>query len=158
MRVDVIVAFFVRVKPTIEGVATAAQTLGSRTLNVEALSELTEDKFVDALRSTAATMTMQELQDQRERFVQGVQGTVSEDLTKNGLELERVSHEFNQTAKEHLTRRTRSTRKAGEAHAVKPSAGAGNATRSSRTPRSRCARRTATRWRASSKSRSRKPS
>ena len=28
MRVDVIVAFFLRVKPTIEGVATAAQTLG----------------------------------------------------------------------------------------------------------------------------------
>ena len=103
MRVDVIVAFFVRVKPTIEGVATAAQTLGQRTLNVEALSELTEDKFVDALRSTAATMTMQELQDQRERFVQGVQGTVSEDLTKNGLELESVSlTNLNQTAKEHF--------------------------------------------------------
>ena len=33
MRVDVIVAFFVRVKPTIEGVATAAQTLGLRTSN-----------------------------------------------------------------------------------------------------------------------------
>ena len=59
MRVDVIVAFFVRVKPSLEGVATAAQTLGQRTLNVGALSELTEDKFVDALRSTAATMTMQ---------------------------------------------------------------------------------------------------
>src|SRR6478735_3267184 len=78
MRVDVIVAFFVRVKPTIEGVATAAQTLGQRTLDVGALSELTEDKFVDALRSTAATMTMQELQDQREKFVQGVQSTVAE--------------------------------------------------------------------------------
>src|ERR1043165_3415309 len=34
MRVDVIVAFFVRVKPTLEGVATAAQTLGQRTLDV----------------------------------------------------------------------------------------------------------------------------
>jgi uncharacterized membrane protein YqiK len=103
MRVDVIVAFFVRVKPTVEGVATAAQTLGQRTLNVDALSELTEDKFVDALRSTAATMTMQELQDQREKFVQGVQSTVAEDLTKNGLELESVSlTNLNQTAKEHF--------------------------------------------------------
>ena len=103
MRVDVIVAFFVRVKPTIEGVATAAQTLGQRTINVSALSELTEDKFVDALRSTAATMTMQELQDQREKFVQGVQSTVAEDLTKNGLELESVSlTNLNQTAKEHF--------------------------------------------------------
>jgi uncharacterized membrane protein YqiK len=103
MRVDVIVAFFVRVKPTIEGVATAAQTLGQRTGDAQALSELTEDKFVDALRSTAATMTMQELQDQREKFVQGVQSTVSEDLAKNGLELESVSlTNLNQTAKEHF--------------------------------------------------------
>ncbi len=103
MRVDVIVAFFVRVKPTVEGVATAAQTLGQRTGDAQALSELTEDKFVDALRSTAATMTMQELQDQREKFVQGVQSTVSEDLAKNGLELESVSlTNLNQTAKEHF--------------------------------------------------------
>jgi uncharacterized membrane protein YqiK len=103
MRVDVIVAFFVRVKPTIEGVATAAQTLGQRTSDVQALAELTEDKFVDALRSTAATMTMQELQDQREKFVQGVQSTVAEDLAKNGLELESVSlTNLNQTAKEHF--------------------------------------------------------
>ena len=103
MRVDVIVAFFVRVKPTVEGVATAAQTLGQRTGNISELSELTEDKFVDALRSTAATMTMQELQDQREKFVQGVQSTVAEDLTKNGLELESVSlTNLNQTDKEHF--------------------------------------------------------
>ncbi|MBV8187586.1 MAG: flotillin family protein [Alphaproteobacteria bacterium] len=103
MRVDVIVAFFLRVKPTIEGVATAAQTLGQRTSKVSELSELTEDKFVDALRSTAATMTMQELQDHREKFVQGVQNTVAEDLTKNGLELESVSlTHLNQTDKEHF--------------------------------------------------------
>jgi uncharacterized membrane protein YqiK len=97
------VAFFVRVKPTVEGVATAAQTLGQRTSNIAELSELTEDKFVDALRSTAATMTMQELQDQREKFVQGVQNTVAEDLSKNGLELESVSlTNLNQTDKEHF--------------------------------------------------------
>jgi uncharacterized membrane protein YqiK len=37
MRVDVVVAFFVRVKPSIEGIATAAQTLGQRTLSPEDL-------------------------------------------------------------------------------------------------------------------------
>jgi uncharacterized membrane protein YqiK len=53
------------------------------------------------LRSTAAQMTMQDLQDAREQFVQGVQNTVAEDLTKNGLELESVSlTNFNQTSKE----------------------------------------------------------
>ncbi|MGM3275016.1 flotillin family protein [Ralstonia sp. 24A2] len=101
MRVDVVVAFFVRVKPTAEGVSTAAQTLGQRTLSPENLRALVDDKFVDALRSTAAQMTMQDLQDAREKFVQGVQNTVSEDLTKNGLELESVSlTNFNQTSKE----------------------------------------------------------
>lgn len=101
MRVDVVVAFFVRVKPTAEGIATAAQTLGQRTQAPESLRALVEDKFVDALRSTAAQMTMQDLQDARESFVQGVQNTVAEDLSKNGLELESVSlTNFNQTSKE----------------------------------------------------------
>ena len=91
MRVDIVAAFFVRVIPSEDGIANAAQTLGQRTLHPDALRELVEDKFVDALRSTAATMTMQLLQDQRPEFVQGVQSAVSEDLTKNGLELESVS-------------------------------------------------------------------
>ena len=103
MRVDVVVAFFVRVQPTIEGISTAAQTLGQRTQSPEDLRQLVEDKFVDALRSTAAQMTMQDLQDTRENFVQGVQSTVSEDLAKNGLELESVSlTNFNQTSKEYF--------------------------------------------------------
>ncbi|ECL7852876.1 flotillin family protein [Salmonella enterica] len=103
MRVDVVVAFFVRVKPSVEGIATAAQTLGQRTLSPEDLRMLVEDKFVDALRATAAQMTMHELQDTRENFVQGVQNTVAEDLSKNGLVLESVSlTNFNQTSKEHF--------------------------------------------------------
>ncbi|BBQ01858.1 flotillin (plasmid) [Burkholderia sp. SFA1] len=103
MRVDVVVAFFVRVKPTAEGVSTAAQTLGQRTLAPENLRALVDDKFVDALRSTAAQMTMQDLQDAREKFVQGVQNTVAEDLTKNGLELESVSlTNFNQTSRDYF--------------------------------------------------------
>ncbi len=91
MRVDVTAAFFVRVKQTSEAVSTAAQTLGTRTLNPEALKTLVEDKFVDSLRATAATMTIQELQDKRRDFVQAVQNAVAEDLEKNGLELESVS-------------------------------------------------------------------
>jgi uncharacterized membrane protein YqiK len=101
MRVDIVAAFFVRVIPSQDGIANAAQTLGQRTLHPDALRELVEDKFVDALRSTAATMTMQQLQDQRPEFVQGVQSAVSEDLNKNGLELESVSlTSLDQTSKE----------------------------------------------------------
>lgn len=103
MRVDIVAAFFVRVIPSQEGISAAAQTLGQRTLHPDALRELVEDKFVDALRSTAATMTMQQLQDQRPQFVQGVQSAVSEDLTKNGLELESVSlTSLDQTAKDYF--------------------------------------------------------
>jgi uncharacterized membrane protein YqiK len=91
MRIDVVVAFFVRVLPSVEGIANAAQTLGQRTLDPGALSQLVEDKFVDALRAAAVAMTMQELMDKRQDFIQGVQNAVREDLLKNGLELESVS-------------------------------------------------------------------
>ena len=58
MRVDVAAAFFVRVKQTTESVSTAAQTLGRKTMEPAELKTLVEDKFVDSLRATAATMTM----------------------------------------------------------------------------------------------------
>jgi uncharacterized membrane protein YqiK len=121
MRVDVIAAFFVRCIPTVEGIANAAQTLGQRTLDPEALKDLVEDKFVDSLRAASVSMTMQELLDKRQDFIQGVQNAVAEDLMKNGLELESVSlTRFDQTAKqffnaenafdaEGLTRLTEST-------------------------------------------------
>ena len=50
-----------------------------------------EGKLVDGLRSVAAQMTMDELHENRAEFVQEVQNAVSEDLLKNGLELESVS-------------------------------------------------------------------
>lgn len=91
MRVDVIAEFYVRVQPTQEAIGNAAQTLGARTMMPEKLKDLVEGKFVDALRSVAAEMTMEELHEQRVDFVQKVQQVVSEDLLKNGLELETVS-------------------------------------------------------------------
>ena len=91
MRVDVTAAFFVRVKQTEESISIAAQTLGTRTMSPDELKALVEDKFVDSLRATSATMTIQELQDKRRDFVQAVQNAVAEDLEKNGLELESVS-------------------------------------------------------------------
>ena len=91
MRVDVQAEFYVRVQPTIESIANAAQTLGRRTIRPDALKELVEGKFVDALRSVAAEMAMEELHEQRVSFVQKVQSAVSEDILKNGLELESVS-------------------------------------------------------------------
>jgi len=50
MRVDVQAEFYVRVQPTIEAIANAAQTLGQRTMQPQLLKDLVEGKFVDALR------------------------------------------------------------------------------------------------------------
>ncbi|MEM9840698.1 MAG: flotillin family protein [Pseudomonadota bacterium] len=91
MRVDVQAEFYVRVQPTVESIANAAQTLGKRTMQPMDLKELVEGKFVDALRAVAAEMAMEELHEQRVDFVQKVQAAVSEDILKNGLELESVS-------------------------------------------------------------------
>jgi uncharacterized membrane protein YqiK len=103
MRVDVQAEFFVRVKPTEEAIADAAQTLGRRTMQPEQLKELVEGKFVDALRSVAAEMTMEELHEKRVEFVQRVQTTVSEDILKNGLVLESVSlTALDQTSQDYL--------------------------------------------------------
>ncbi|MBL0040910.1 MAG: flotillin family protein [Xanthomonadales bacterium] len=103
MRVDVTAEFFVRVQPIEESIANAAQTLGRKTIEPEALKELVEGKFVDALRSVAAEMGMEELHEQRTLFVQKVQQAVSEDLLKNGLELEAVSLTgLDQTSKEYF--------------------------------------------------------
>jgi uncharacterized membrane protein YqiK len=91
MRVDVIAEFYVRVAAHPDAVAAAAQTLGLRTMEPEQLKELVEGKFVDALRTAAAEMTMEELHEKRGAYVKRVRESVAEDLTKNGLELEAAS-------------------------------------------------------------------
>jgi uncharacterized membrane protein YqiK len=91
MRVDVIAEFYVRVKAEAQAVADAAQTLGMRTLEPEKLKELLEGKFVDALRTVAAEMTMEEMHEKRGEYVKRVRAAVGGDLLKNGLELEAAS-------------------------------------------------------------------
>jgi len=103
LRIDVKAEFYVRVRPDRDAIAMAAQTLGMRTMHSEALKELVEGKFVDALRSVAAGMTMNQLHEQRSDFVQKVQQVSSADLAMNGLELESVSLTgLDQTSIEHF--------------------------------------------------------
>ncbi len=103
MRVDVMAEFYVRVKPTEESIANAAQTLGLKTMTPNELKNLVEGKFVDSLRAVAAEMAMEELHEQRVEFVTKVQAAVSEDLLKNGLELESVSLTgMDQTSKDYF--------------------------------------------------------
>jgi uncharacterized membrane protein YqiK len=103
MRVDVIAEFYVRVAADSTSVAAAAQTLGLRTLEPERLKELIEGKFIDALRTAAADMTMEELHEKRGAYVKRVREAVAEDLTKNGLELEAASlTQLDQTSMEYF--------------------------------------------------------
>ncbi len=103
LRIDVKAEFYVRVRPDATAIAMAAQTLGQRTMQPELLKDLVEGKFVDALRSVAAGMTMNELHEQRADFVQKVQQVSSNDLAMNGLELESVSLTgLDQTSIEHF--------------------------------------------------------
>src|SRR5437667_356012 len=91
MRGGVLSEFYVRVKAGPEAIASAAQTLGQRTLEPETLKELVEGKFVDALRTVAAEMTMEEMHEKRGEYVKRVKSVVAADLLQNGLELETVS-------------------------------------------------------------------
>lgn len=103
LRVDVEAEFYLKVKPDADGIAQAAQTLGDKTMNTRELQAMIEGKFVDALRSVAAKMEMNELHENRADFVQSVQETLADELAKNGLELESVSLTgLDQTAIEHF--------------------------------------------------------
>src|ERR1700753_3286237 len=91
MRVDIEADFYVRVQPTREAVAIAAATLGRRTLEPEQLHALLSRKFVSAIRSVAAEMTMEQMHEQRGEYVARVKAAAAEALAQNGLELESVA-------------------------------------------------------------------
>lgn len=91
MRVELTVEFYVRVSPTIEAVATAARSLGSRTMNAEQLKDLVQGRFVDAMGGAAAKMTLEHIHENRQSFVREVKQEVAESLALDGLELESVS-------------------------------------------------------------------
>ena len=91
MRAELISEFYVRVAPDKKSVSTAAQTLGNRTLNPEHLRELVQGRFVDALSVIAATMTIDEIQENRGKYVKEVTTIAEESIGHTGLELETVS-------------------------------------------------------------------
>ena len=91
MRVDAEMEFYVRVQPSIDGVATAAQALGSKSLNSEGIRNLLEGRFVDAMQAIAASSTMDALHERRAEFVRKVADLVRENLAQNGVLLDSVS-------------------------------------------------------------------
>jgi uncharacterized membrane protein YqiK len=101
MRVDIKTDFYVRVIGDKDSVSLAAQTLGARTLNPQSVKELMEGKFVSAIRSVSADMSLEQLQISGLKFTNEVHKLIENVVTKNGLELESVSlSKLDQTSKE----------------------------------------------------------
>ncbi|MDJ0826110.1 MAG: flotillin domain-containing protein [Rhodobacter sp.] len=91
LRVDVGAEFYVSVKPDADAITRAAQTLGKRTFQRDELRGLIDGMMVDALRSVAAKMTMDELHENRAQFVKDVRALLEESLERYGLQLDNVS-------------------------------------------------------------------
>ena len=91
MRVDISAEFFVRVIATPEGVSTAARTLGARTQEPMALKEIIQSRFIDAMASVAASMTMEDIHQDRGGYIRRVAEQAGATLGTNGLELENAS-------------------------------------------------------------------
>ena len=91
LRVDVTAEFYVRVGGNPKSIALAAQSLGSKTARPEAMRDLLEGRFVDALRTAAAEMTIEALHEQRGEYIRQVKNLVSPNIEQTGLELESVS-------------------------------------------------------------------
>ena len=91
MRVDIVAEFFVRVIASKEGVSTAARTLGARTQDPIALKEIIQGRFIDAMSSVAASMTMDEIHADRAGYIGRVAEIAGRTLGTNGLELENAS-------------------------------------------------------------------
>lgn len=91
MRVDIEMEFYVRVDPSMDGVATAAQSLGSKTLTSDGITNLLEGRFVAAIQSITAKQTMDTLHENRAEFVEQVAALLRDNLNANGLILDSAS-------------------------------------------------------------------
>lgn len=91
MRVDAELEFYVRVQPSVEGVATAAQALGSKAFTPDGIRNMLEGRFIDAVQSVAASERMDTLHEKRAEFVAKVAGLLRDNLAQNGILLDSVS-------------------------------------------------------------------
>lgn len=91
LRVDVGAEFYASVTPNDDAVTRAAQTLGKRVFQPDQLKNLIDGMMIDALRSVAAQMTMDELHENRASFVKQVREALTNTLANYGLQLDSVS-------------------------------------------------------------------
>ena len=86
IRADIQMAFEVRVEPSEDSIATAAQSLGQRIArNGEAVQEVLESTLVDAILNASASRTLDEIHLDRAKFTADVSGIVEAQATRLGL-------------------------------------------------------------------------
>ncbi|MEK9152214.1 MAG: SPFH domain-containing protein [Patescibacteria group bacterium] len=91
-RADIKAEFFVTVPPDEKSILNAARSFGdeirSGTTAETVIKSKIEDKLTSALRTVAATMTLEELNSKRDQFLGHVTGIIKKELAPNGLDLE----------------------------------------------------------------------
>ncbi|GMV98434.1 MAG: hypothetical protein HRF43_16715 [Phycisphaerae bacterium] len=103
LRVDIASEFYIRVDANKDAILQAARSLGEKSVNAQAVSDLVYEKLVSALRSVAATKDLLELHIKRDEFASAVLENLSGDLVQNGLKLETVTiSQLDQTPPESL--------------------------------------------------------
>ena len=102
MRADIKVAFFVRVNKTKEDVLSVAQMIGvNRASDQDALIELFDAKFSEALKTVGKQFDFEDLYTQRQKFKDEIINVIGTDL--NGYSLEDAAiDDLEQTPKEML--------------------------------------------------------
>ncbi|MEL6532259.1 MAG: flotillin domain-containing protein [Pseudomonadota bacterium] len=90
-RMDARAEFFLRVAEDPKAVSAAAKTLGNILADPDKLSAFFEGEFLGAMRSVAATMSMEEIHDDRAKFAEDVKARAGAALAQNGLELRSVA-------------------------------------------------------------------
>ncbi|MCH7476933.1 MAG: hypothetical protein IIA14_02400, partial [SAR324 cluster bacterium] len=91
IRVDVVAELYAHVGHSRDQILQASRSLGEKTFAPDQVRNLLEAKVVSALRSYAATKTLNELHENREILAQSIKENVLESFRANGLALEEVS-------------------------------------------------------------------
>lgn len=102
LRADIKVAFFLRVNKNVDDVVSVAQFLGcDRASDQEALVQLFEPKFSEALKTVGKQFDFVDLYTEREQFREEIKKAIGEDL--NGYRLDDAAIDYlEQTAIERL--------------------------------------------------------
>jgi uncharacterized membrane protein YqiK len=91
LRIDMALEFHVRVEPSEDGIARAAQALGSSAFREDEMQALLGPNLVDAVQAEVAVRTMDGLHEDRSGFVDAVAARLSAKLERSGLIVDSVS-------------------------------------------------------------------